>query len=78
MKKLPAFPKPLETEDDKYLFQAECNLELWEAAKAELLRLKDDGKKHTKRQLLEFGLQCFLLKFNPKAANQLGIFTEEK
>lgn len=60
----PEMPVP----EKKRLIQAEVSLELFEAVHSEI------KKKNIKiRQVLEFGLQYFLIRANKKEAERLGI-----
>jgi len=66
------FPK-LPHPDKKKFINAEVNESLLEAVRDEAL---EDGV--TFRQILEFGLQSYLLNKNPKRAAQLGIVAKGK
>lgn len=58
--------------ESKVLVQAEINKEFWSVVAKEMV-----SRGLTKRQVVEFGLQAFLLKTNPKEAAKLGISLEE-
>jgi hypothetical protein len=67
----PELPVPL-TEETR-LVQAEVSLELFQAVEKEIERRKVNEKKIKIKQVLEFGLQCFLLRANKEEAERLGV-----
>jgi hypothetical protein len=66
MKKI-SLPKADKNENRK-LIQAEVSLDLWRSVEKEMR-----SRGYTWRQVVEFGLNIFLLNANPTEAHKLGI-----
>lgn len=62
---------PIPKKEEKRLMQAEVNLDLFAAVEKEMER-----RNLKIRQVMEWGLQQFLLASNPKEAARLGIKAE--